>query len=130
MAAPQTTASLSKEALATAATNFDHDQLPAPNDLSHSPGPLVDTHTQSLVAVAKSIAAPQATASVPKEEEVSTAATTSEHDKVSAPNDLSRSPERPVAETPTETPLATAKSTAAPPSRQAAVLSAGSLDSV
>ena len=130
MAAPQTTASLSKEALATAATNFDHDQLPEPNDLSHSPGPLVDTHAQSLVAAAKSIAAPQATASVPKEEEVATAATTSEHDKVSAPNDLSRSPERPVAETPTETPLATAKSTAAPPSGPAAVLSAGSIDSV
>jgi ABC-type branched-subunit amino acid transport system substrate-binding protein len=130
MAAPQTTASLSKEALATPATNFDHDQLPAPNDLSHSPGPLVDTHTQSLVAAAKSIAAPQATASVPKEEEVATAAKTSEHDKVSAPNDLSRSPERPVAETPTETPLATAKSTAAPPSGPAAVLSAGSIDSV
>jgi branched-chain amino acid transport system substrate-binding protein len=128
-AAPQTTASLSNEALATAATNFDHHQLPAPNDLSHSPGPLVDTHTQSLVAAAKSIAAPQATASVSKEE-VATAATTSEHDKVSAPNDLSRSPERPVAETQTETPLATAKSTAAPPSGPAAALSAGSIDSV
>jgi branched-chain amino acid transport system substrate-binding protein len=61
---------------------------------------------------------------------VATAATTSEHDKVSAPNDLSRSPERPVAETQTETPLATAKSTAAPPSGPAAVLSAGSIDSV
>jgi branched-chain amino acid transport system substrate-binding protein len=129
MAAPQTTASLSKEALATAATNVDHDQLPAPNDLSHSPGPLVDTHTQSLVAAAKSIAAPQATASVLKEE-VATAATTSEHDKVSAPNDLSRSPERPVADAQTETPVATAKSTAAPPSGPAAILSAGSIDSV
>ena len=129
MAAPQTTASLSKEALATAATNFDHDQLPALNDLSRSPAPLVDTYAQSLVAGAKSVAAPQATASLPKEEGA-TAATTSDHDKVSAPNDLSRSPERPVADTQTETPVATAESTAAPPSGPAAVLSAGSIDSV
>ena len=76
MAAVQTTASLSKEALSTAATNFDHDQLPAPNDLSRSPAPLVDTDAQSLVAGAKSVAALQATASLPKEEGA-TAATTS-----------------------------------------------------
>src|SRR6202041_1907607 len=100
----------------------DHDQLPTPNDFSRSPErPLAETPTQTPVAAAKSIAAPQATASVPKEEEAATAAKTSEHDKVSAPNDLSRSPERPVAETPTETPLATAKSTAAPPSGPASV---------
>ena len=126
MAAVQTTASLSKEALSTAATNFDHDQLPAPNDLSRSPAPLVDTDAQSLVAGAKSVAAPQATASLPKEEGA-TAATTSDHDKVSTPNDLSRSPERLVADTQTETPVATAESTAAPPSGRAAVLSAGSI---
>ena len=130
MAAPQTTASLPKEALATAATNSDHDQLPAPNDLSRSPErPVVDTQTQTPVAAAKSTAAPQTTASVPKEK-VATAATTSEHDKVSAPNDLSRSPERPVADAQTETPVATAKSTAAPPSGPAAILSADSIDSV
>ena len=125
-------ASLPKEeTLATAATNRDHDQLPTPNEFSRSPErPGAETQTETPVPTAKSTAAPQTTASVPKEEEVATAATTSEHDKVSAPNDLSRSPERPVAETPTETPLATAKSTAAPPSGPAAVLSAGSIDSV
>ena len=128
-AATQTTASLSKEALATAATNFDHDQLPALNDLSRSPAPLLDTDAQSLVAGDKSVAAPQATAPLPKEEGA-TAATTSDHDKVSGPNDLSRSPERPVADTQTETPVATAESIAAPPSGTAAVLSAGSIDSV
>ena len=120
MAAVQTTASLSKEALSTAATNFDHDQLPAPNDLSRSPAPLVDTDAQSLVAGAKSVAALQATASLPKEEGA-TAATTSDHDKVSTPNDLSRSPERLVADTQTETPVATAESTAAPPAGRGAV---------
>ena len=46
---------------------------------------------------------------------MATAATTSEHDKVSAPNDLSRSPERPVVDAQTQTPAAAAKSTAAPP---------------
>jgi hypothetical protein len=124
-------ASLSnEETLAAAATNSDHDQLPPPNDFSRSPErPLAETQTQTPVAAAKSMAAPQATASVP-EEEVAAATTTSEHDKVSAPNDLSRSPERPVADTQMETPVATAKSTAAPSSGPAAVLSAGSIDSV
>ena len=124
-------ASLPKEeTLATAATNPDHDQLPTPNDFSRSPErPLAETQTQTPVATAKSTAAPQTTASVPKEEEVATAATTSDHDKLSAPNDLSRSPERPVPDTQTETPVATAKSTAAPPSGPA-VLSAVSIDSV
>jgi FtsZ-interacting cell division protein ZipA len=65
-AATQTTASLSKEALATAATNFDHDQLPALNDLSRSPAPLVDTYAQSLVAGAKSFAAPRRPRHFPK----------------------------------------------------------------
>jgi branched-chain amino acid transport system substrate-binding protein len=116
--------------LATAATNPDHDQLPTPNEFSRSPErPVAETQTQTPVATAKSTAAPQTTASVPKEEEVATAATTSDHDKLSAPNDLSRSPERPVVDTQTETPVATAKSTAAPPSGPA-VLSAVSIDSV
>jgi branched-chain amino acid transport system substrate-binding protein len=124
-------ASLPKEeTLATAATNPDHDQLPTPNEFSRSPErPVAETQTQTPVATAKSTAAPQTTASVPKEEEVATAATTSDHDKLSAPNDLSRSPERPVVDTQTETPVATAKSTAAPPSGPA-VLSAVSIDSV
>ena len=124
-------ASLPKEeTLATAATNPDHDQLPTPNEFSRSPErPVAETQTQTPVATAKSTAAPQTTASVPKEEEVATAATTSDHDKVSTPNDLSRSPERPVVDTQTETPVATAKSTAAPPSGPA-VLSAVSIDSV
>jgi len=124
-------ASLPKEeTLATAATNPDHDQLPTPNEFSRSPErPVAETRTQTPVATAKSTAAPQTTASVPKEEEVATAATTSDHDKVSTPNDLSRSPERPVPDTQTETPVATAKSTAAPPSGPA-VLSAVSIDSV
>ena len=124
-------ASLPKEeTLATAATNPDHDQLPTPNEFSRSPErPVAETQTQTPVATAKSTAAPQTTASVPKEEEVATAATTSDHDKVSTPNDLSRSPERPVPDTQTETPVATAKSTAAPPSGPA-VLSAVSIDSV
>jgi branched-chain amino acid transport system substrate-binding protein len=124
-------ASLPKEeTLATAATNPDHDQLPTPNEFSRSPErPVAETQTQTPVATAKSTAAPQTTASVPKEEKVATAVTTSDHDKVSAPNDLSRSPERPVVDTQTETPVATAKSTAAPPSGPA-VLSAVSIDSV
>jgi hypothetical protein len=124
-------ASLPKEeTLATAATNRDHDQLPTPNEFSRSPErPGAETQTETPVPTAKSTAAPQTTASVPKEEKVATAVTTSDHDKVSAPNDLSRSPERPVAVTQTETPVATAKSTAAPPSGPA-VLSAVSIDSV
>ena len=124
-------ASLPKEeTLATAATNPDHDQLPTPNEFSRSPErPGAETQTETPVPTAKSTAAPQTTASVPKEEKVATAVTTSDHDKVSAPNDLSRSPERPVAVTQTETPVATAKSTAAPPSGPA-VLSAVSIDSV
>jgi branched-chain amino acid transport system substrate-binding protein len=124
-------ASLPKEeTLATAATNRDHDQLPTPNEFSRSPErPGAETQTETPVPTAKSTAAPQTTASVPKEEKVATAVTTSDHDKVSAPNDLSRSPERPVPDTQTETPVATAKSTAAPPSGPA-VLSAVSIDSV
>jgi branched-chain amino acid transport system substrate-binding protein len=130
-AAPQTTTSVPKEEkVATAVTTSDHDKVSAPNDLSRSPErPVAVTQTETPVATAKSTAAPQTTASVPKEEEVATAATTSDHDKLSAPNDLSRSPERPVVDTQTETPVATAKSTAAPPSGPA-VLSAVSIDSV
>ena len=132
IAAPQTTASLPKEkALATAATNSDHDQVTAPNDLSRSPErPAVDTQTQAPVAAAKPIAAPQTTASPPKEKALATAATNSDHDQVTAPNDLSRSPERPAVDTQTQTPVAAAKSIAAPPSGQAAVLSVGSIDSL
>ena len=113
-AAPQTPASLPKEeVLATAATNSNHNQVSAPNDLSRSPErPLVDTQTQSPVAAAKSTAAPRTTASLPKEEALATAATNSGHDQVSAPNDLSRSPERPVVDAQTQTPLAAAKSAA------------------
>ena len=124
-------ASLPKEeTLATAATNPDHDQLPTPNEFSRSPErPGAETQTETPVPTAKSTAAPQTTASVPKEEKVATAVTTSDHDKVSTPNDLRRSPERPVPDTQTETPVATAKSTAAPPSGPA-VLSAVSIDSV
>ena len=131
-AAPQMTASLPKEkALATAATNSDHDQVSAPNDLSRSPErPVVDTPTQTPLVAAKSIAAPRTTASLPKEEAFAAAATNSDHDQLPAPNDLSRSPERPIADTQMETPVATAKSTAAPPSGPAAVLSAGSIGSL
>jgi branched-chain amino acid transport system substrate-binding protein len=109
----QTTALLpKKEALATAATSSDHDQVSASNDLSRSPRrPVVDTPTQTPVAAAKS-AAPQTPASLPKEEALATAATNSNHNQVSAPNDLSRSPERPVVDTPTQTPVAAAKSAA------------------
>jgi branched-chain amino acid transport system substrate-binding protein len=111
----QTTASLpKKEALATAATNSDHDQVSASNDLSRSPGrPVVDTPTQTPVAAAKS-AAPQTTASLPKDEALATATTNSDHNQVSAPNDLSRWPERPVVDTQTQTPVAAAKSITAP----------------
>ena len=110
------TASLPKDkALATAATNSDHHQVSAPNDLSRSPErPVVDTQRQSPVAAAKSTAVPQTTASLPKDKALATAATNSEHDQVSAPNDLSRSPERPVLDTQTQTPVAEAKSTAVP----------------
>jgi branched-chain amino acid transport system substrate-binding protein len=113
-AAPQTPASLPKEeALATAATNSNHNQVSAPNDLSRSPErPVVDTQTQTPLVAAKSITAPRTTASLPKEEALATAATNSGHDQVSAPNDLSRSPERPVVDTPTQTPVAAAKSAA------------------
>ena len=82
----QTTALLpKKEALATAATSSDHDQVSASNDLSRSPRrPVVDTPTQIPVAAAKS-AAPQRPASLPKEEALATAATNSNHNQVSAP---------------------------------------------
>ena len=128
----QTTASLPKEkALATAATNSDHDQVTAPNDLGRSPERrVVDRQTQTPVAAAKPIAAPQTTASLPKEKALATAATNSDRDQVSAPNDLSRSPERPVVGTQTQTPVAAAKPIAAPPSGRAAVLSAGSINSL
>ena len=114
--APQTPASLPKEeVLATAATNSNHNQVSAPNDLSRSPErPVVDTQTQTPLVAAKSIAAPRTTASLPKEEALATAATNSGHDQVSAPNDLSRSPERPVVDTQTQTPLVAAKSITAP----------------
>jgi branched-chain amino acid transport system substrate-binding protein len=131
MAAPQTTASLPKEALATAATNSDHDQVSAPNDLSRSPErPVVDTQTQTPVAAAKSTAGPQTTALLPKEKALATAATNSDHDQVSAPNDLSRPPERPVVDAQTQTPVAAAKSTAAPPSGRAVASSTGSIGSL
>jgi hypothetical protein len=55
-----------------------------------------------------------APASLPKEGASATAATSSHRDQVSAPNDLSRSPERSVAETQTKAPVAAAKSIAAP----------------
>jgi hypothetical protein len=85
-----------KETSATAATNSDQD------------------HTQAAVAPAKSMAAPQTTASPPKEGALATApATDSGHDQVSAPNDLSRPPERPVVDTQTQAAVAAAKSMAA-----------------
>jgi ABC-type branched-subunit amino acid transport system substrate-binding protein len=126
------TASLPKEkALATAATNSDHDQVSAPNDLSRSPErPVVDTQTQTPVAAAKSTAGPQTTALLPKEKALATAATNSDHDQVSAPNDLSRPPERPVVDAQTQTPVAAAKSTAAPPSGRAVASSTGSIGSL
>jgi ABC-type branched-subunit amino acid transport system substrate-binding protein len=49
---------------------------------------------------------------------------------VSPPNDSSRSPEHPVADTQTRTPVAAAKSIAALPFGRVAVLSTGSIDSV
>ena len=124
-------ASLPKEeTLAAAATNSDHDQLPTPNDFSRSPErPLAETQTQTPVAAAKSMAAPQTTASLPKEA-LATAATNSDHDQVSAPNDLSRPPERPVVDAQTQTPVAAAKSTAAPPSGRAVASSTGSIGSL
>jgi hypothetical protein len=67
------------------------------------------------------------TASLPKEKALATAATNSDHDQVSAPNDLSRSPERPVVDAQTQTPAAAAKSTAAPPSGRAVASSADSI---
>jgi branched-chain amino acid transport system substrate-binding protein len=106
-AAPQTIASLPKdEVLTTATTNSNHNEVSAPNDLS----PVVDTPTQTLVAAAKSITAPQTTASLPKKEALATAATNSDHNQVSAPNDLSRLPERLVVDTQTQTPVVAAKS--------------------
>ena len=108
-------ASLPKEeTLAAAATNSDHDQLRTPNDFSRSPErPLEETQTQTPVAAAESMAAPQTTASLSKEA-LATAATNLDHDQLPAPNDLSRSPERPLAETQTQTRVAAAKSIAAP----------------
>ena len=70
------------------------------------------------------------TASLPKEKALATAATNSDHDQVSAPNDLSRSPERPVVDTQTQTPVAAAKSTAGPPSGRAVASSAGLIGSL
>jgi branched-chain amino acid transport system substrate-binding protein len=121
-------ASLPKEeASATAATSSDRDQVSAPNDLSRSPErPVAETQTKAPVAAAKSIAAPQTTASLPKEDALAIAATNSDHGQVSAPNDLSRAPERPTVDTQSQTPLGAAKSSAAPPSGPAAVLSPGS----
>ena len=85
-------ASLPKETLAAAATNSDHDQLPTPNDFSRSPErPLAETQTQTPVAAAKSMAAPQTTASLSKEA-LATAGTNFDHDQLPAPNDLSHSP--------------------------------------
>jgi ABC-type branched-subunit amino acid transport system substrate-binding protein len=49
---------------------------------------------------------------------------------VSAPNDLSRSPERPIVDAQAQAPVAAARSIAAPPSGRVALLSAGSIDSV
>jgi len=130
MAASQTTAPLPKEeALATAATNFGPDQASAPSVLSRPPErSVVDTQAQTPVEAAKSLAAPQTTAPLPKDEALATAATSSDHDQVSAPNDLSRSLERPVMEA--QSPVAAAKSIAAPSSGLATVPPAGSIDSV
>ena len=72
----------------------------------------------------------QTTASLSKEKALATAATNSDHDRVSAPNDLSRSPERPVVDTHTQTPVAAARSIAAPPSEPATVVSADAIGSV
>ena len=113
-----------EEALAPAATNSDHAQASAPNELSRSPErPVVDTQTPTPVAPAKSIAAPQTTGSSLKG--LAPAATNFDHAEASAPSELSRSPERPIIDTQTQPPIAPAKSIAAPPA-----LSAGSIDSV
>jgi branched-chain amino acid transport system substrate-binding protein len=132
IAAPQTSASLRQNALTTAATNSGRDQVPAPNDLSRSPDrTAVDTQTQTPDAAVKSSAVPQTSASLPKEEDaLATAATNSDHDQVSASNDLSRPPARPAADTQTQAPLGAAKSSAAPPSGLAAALSPGSSESL
>jgi ABC-type branched-subunit amino acid transport system substrate-binding protein len=54
-----------------------------------------------------------APASLPKEEALATAATSSDHDQASAPNGLSPSPERPVVDAQTQTPVAAAPQTTA-----------------
>ena len=114
IAAPQTAASLPKEEASVTETKSDHDQLAAPNDLSRSlERPVAETQTRTPVAAAELIAAPQTAASLPKEE-ASATETKSDHDQLAAPNDLSRSLERPVAETQTRTPVAAAESIAAP----------------
>jgi branched-chain amino acid transport system substrate-binding protein len=110
-ALPMTTPLAKEEAWTTAATNSDHDQASAPNDLSRRPQtPVVDTYMQTLVPGTRSIAASQTPASRPNEEALAAAATNSDHEQVSAGNDLSRSPERPVAETQMQAPAAAAKS--------------------
>jgi branched-chain amino acid transport system substrate-binding protein len=126
----QWTASLPKDkALATAAANSDHDQVTAPNDLSRLPERrVVDTQTQPPAA--KPIAAPQTTASLPKDKALATAATNSDHDQVTPPNDLSRAPERPAVDTQTQTPVAAVASIAAPPSGRGAASSPSSVDSL
>ena len=59
IAALQTTAAPNEEALATAATNSDHDQLSAPNGLSRAlERSAADTQTQTPLATAKPIALP------------------------------------------------------------------------
>jgi branched-chain amino acid transport system substrate-binding protein len=125
--APQTTASHPQDALATAATNADRAPASAPNDLSR---PAVDTQTQTPDAAAKSSAAPQTTASLPAEDALATAAANSDHEQGSAPKDLSRPPDRPAVDAQVQTPLAAAKSSAAPPSGPAAVLAPGSSGSL
>jgi branched-chain amino acid transport system substrate-binding protein len=55
-----------------------------------------------------------APALLPKEEARATTATSSDHDQGSAPNDLSRSPERAAADTQTQASVAAAKSSAVP----------------
>lgn len=132
MAASQTTASLSEEeALARAPTIFDPDQASAPSDLSRpAERPVVDAYMRTLIAASKSIAAPQTTASPLKGEALAPAAANSGHDEALARNDLSRSPERLVLDAQTQTPIAAAKSIAAPSSGLAAVPAADSIDSV
>jgi ABC-type branched-subunit amino acid transport system substrate-binding protein len=92
--------SLPKEEALGATTDSDHDQASsdrdhasALNDLSRSPERLVaGTQTQTPVAGPKPIAAPQTTASLPKEEASAAATTNSDHGQLLPPNDLSRSP--------------------------------------